>query len=158
MHAMLSLFGRAFDDPDNYESARPGAAYLAELLGSPNFIAVAALHAGCVVGGLAAYVLPKFEQARSEVYIFDLAVDEPFRRRGVAAGLIDAVRAVAADRGAWVVYVQADRGDAPAVALYSRLGVGEEVLHFSFPPRGGVAVVEPGGAPDCGGMSGCRDA
>lgn len=135
MHAMLSLFGRAFGDADTYESARPGTDYLAALLGSPGFVAVAALSAGLVVGGLAAYVLPKFEQARSEVYIYDLAVDEPFRRRGIATGLIDQLRAVAAERGAWVIYVQADRGDGPAVALYSKLGVGEDVLHFDIRPQ-----------------------
>ncbi|WP_439630221.1 AAC(3)-I family aminoglycoside N-acetyltransferase [Gemmata sp.] len=140
MRSMLSLFGRAFADPGTYESAQPGADYLAGLLGSPGFVAVAALDAGRVVGGLAAYVLPKFEQARTEVYIYDLAVDEPFRRRGVATGLIDRLRAVAADRGAWVIYVQADRGDGPAVALYSKLGVGEEVLHFDIAPHRGVAT------------------
>ncbi len=134
MHALLSLFGRAFADPDTYESARPDTGYLTELLASPGFVAVAALHDGRVVGGLAAYVLPKFEQARRELYVYDLAVDEPFRRRGVATGLLGAVRAVAADRGAWVVYVQADRGDAPAVALYSKFGAAEDVLHFDFPP------------------------
>jgi aminoglycoside 3-N-acetyltransferase I len=31
------------------------------------------------------------------------------------------------------VYVQADRGDAPAIALYSKLGVQEQVLHFDIP-------------------------
>jgi ribosomal protein S18 acetylase RimI-like enzyme len=134
MYDLLWLFGRAFDDPDSYESAQPDAAYLTGLLGGPAFIAVAALNDGRVVGGLAAYVLPKFEQARSEVYIYDLAVDEPFRRRGVATGLIDTLRGVAADRGAWVIYVQADPEDAPAVALYSKLGVRQDVLHFDIPP------------------------
>lgn len=134
MHALLSVFGRAFDDTDTYGSARPSPEYLAGLLGSPGFVAVAAFHDDTVTGGLAAYVLPKFEQARSEIYIYDLAVDEPFRRRGVATGLIDTLRAVAAERGAWVVYVQADRGDEPAVALYSKLGVTEDVLHFDIAP------------------------
>ena len=140
MHSMLSLFGRAFGDSDTYESSRPDDTYLAELLGSPGFLAVAALHDGCVVGGLAGYVLPKFEQARREVYIYDLAVDESFRRRGVAPGLINKVRAVAAERGAWVLYVQADRDDDPAVALYSKLGAREEVLHFDIPPHRGDAA------------------
>jgi ribosomal protein S18 acetylase RimI-like enzyme len=135
MYDLLWLFGRAFDDPEHYESAQPDAAYLSGLLASPTFIAVAALHDGRVVGGLAAYVLPKFEQARSEVYIYDLAVDEPFRRRGVATGLIDTLRGVAADRGAWVICVQADPEDAPAVALYTKLGVREDVLHFDIPPH-----------------------
>jgi aminoglycoside 3-N-acetyltransferase I len=152
MLSMLSLFGRAFGDADTYESARPGAGYLVALLGSPGFVAVAALSADRVVGGLAAYVLPKFEQARSEVYIYDLAVDEPFRRRGVATGLIDRLRTVAAECGAWVIYVQADRGDGPAVALYSKLGVGEDVLHFDISPhREGAAEAEQNVAPDCGG-------
>jgi aminoglycoside 3-N-acetyltransferase I len=36
------------------------------------------------VGGLIAYELEKFERARSELYIYDLAVAEDHRRRGVA--------------------------------------------------------------------------
>lgn len=31
-----------------------------------------------------------------------------------------------------VIFVQADVGDAPAVALYSKLGVREDVLHFDI--------------------------
>jgi aminoglycoside 3-N-acetyltransferase I len=136
---MLSLFGRVFDEPDTYESAQPDSGYLADLLSSPGFIAVAALHDGCLVGGLAAYVLTKFEQARTEVYIYDLAVDETFRRRGIASGLIDKLRAVAADRGAWVIYVQADRCDGPAIALYSKYSAGEDILHFDIlPHHGGI--------------------
>jgi aminoglycoside 3-N-acetyltransferase I len=142
MESMLSLFGRAFGDPDSYDKARPGAAYLAGLLGSPGFVAVAAIRDGAVVGGLAAYVLPKFEQARSEIYIYDLAVDEPFRRQGIATGLILMLRAVAVARGASVIFVQADPGDAPAVALYSKLGKREDVLHFDISPRG-LADAQP---------------
>ena len=37
-----------------------------------------------MIGGLVAYVLPKFEQARSEIYLYDLAVDAAHRQRGVA--------------------------------------------------------------------------
>ena len=151
MESMLSLFGRAFDDLDHYDKSRPSPAYLAGLLGSPNFVAVAAIQDGCVVGGLAAYVLPKFEQARSEIYIYDLAVDEPFRRRGIATSLINKLRGVAAERGAWVIFVQADPDDAPAVELYSKLGVRHDVLHFDVAPlRLGAGRAEPGAAPDAG--------
>jgi aminoglycoside 3-N-acetyltransferase I len=34
-----------------------------------------------------------------------------------------------------VIFVQADPGDAPAVALYSKLGAREDVLHFDIAPR-----------------------
>jgi aminoglycoside 3-N-acetyltransferase I len=32
-----------------------------------------------------------------------------------------------------VIFVQADYGDDPAIALYSKLGTREEVLHFDIP-------------------------
>lgn len=83
-----------------------------------------------MVGGLVAYVLTKFEQARSEAYVYDLAVDERFRRQGIATALIREVQRVSKAKGAYVVFVQADYGDDPAVALYSKLGTREEVLHF----------------------------
>ena len=67
MRGMLSLFGAAFDDPSTYIARQPADDYLGQLLTSPTFIAIAALDGSEVVGGLAAYVLPKFEQARSEI-------------------------------------------------------------------------------------------
>jgi aminoglycoside 3-N-acetyltransferase I len=80
-------------------------------------------------------VLPKFEQERSEVYLYDLAVDEGHRRRGIARGLIAELRRAAAELGAWVIFVQADTGveDVPAISLYESLGRREEVLHFDIP-------------------------
>ena len=88
MHGMLSMFGKAFDDEDSYGRARPSATYLERLLGGDSFIALAALNGDEVVGGLAAYELKKFEQERSEIYIYDLAVALAHRRRGIATKLI----------------------------------------------------------------------
>jgi hypothetical protein len=78
MRTMLTPFGDAFGEPDTYTAAQPDDAYLGRLLGGGQFIAIAAMAEGTVTGDLAAYVLPKFEQARSEVYIYDL----PLRRNG----------------------------------------------------------------------------
>ncbi len=87
-----------------------------------------------IVGGLVAYELEKFEQERSEIYIYDLAVAPAWRRQGVATALIDALRRIARERGAWVIYVQGDHGDDPALALYGKLGTREDVLHFDIEP------------------------
>jgi aminoglycoside 3-N-acetyltransferase I len=133
--AMLDFFGAAFDDPASYTSERPSAAYLRKLLGGDSFIALAALDGGDVVGALCAYELHKFEQERSEIYIYDLAVAGTHRRRGIATALIGALQDIAAARGAWVIFVQADTQpeDEPAVALYGKLGVREAVFHFDIP-------------------------
>ena len=133
LKALLAVFGEAFGEPDTYQGAVPSDAYLEALLGKPHFIAVAALRAGEVVGGLAAYQLEKFERARSEVYIYDLAVREDHRRQHVATGLIRALGRIAKARGAYVMYVQADHGDDPAIRLYQSLGTQEDVHHFDIP-------------------------
>ena len=132
MHGMLTMFGIAFGEESTFNDARPDDAYLRRLLDSDTFVAIAALKDGEVVGGLAAYELRKFEQARSEFYLYDLAVSEAHRRQGIATALIGELRRVAAERGAYVVFVQADLVDAPAIALYTRLGVREDVLHFDI--------------------------
>jgi aminoglycoside 3-N-acetyltransferase I len=130
--AMLSLFSAAFEDPEAYDRARPPHSYVEALLARDTFIALLALDGRAVVGALAAYVLPKFEQARSEVYIYDLAVAASHRRRGIATALIQHLKPLAAQRGAAVIFVQADHADPPAIALYSKLGRREEVLHFDI--------------------------
>ncbi|MGI9260704.1 MAG: AAC(3)-I family aminoglycoside N-acetyltransferase [Woeseiaceae bacterium] len=133
MGAMLTIFGEAFDETATYNDARPDDAYFRKLFDNENFVALAAVKATQVVGGLVAYELQKFEQARSEFYIYDLAVQAEHRREAIATTLIDALRKIAAARGASVIFVQADHGDDPAIALYSKLGTREDVMHFDIP-------------------------
>ncbi|MEP6607961.1 MAG: AAC(3)-I family aminoglycoside N-acetyltransferase [Burkholderiaceae bacterium] len=132
MEALLATFGEAFDEVETYAAKPPSAGYLQQLLGSDYFIALVALTNGQVVGGIAAYELKKFEQERSEIYIYDIAVSEAHRREGIATALIQELKSLAAARGAYVIFVQADRGDSAAVALYSKLGIREDVLHFDI--------------------------
>jgi aminoglycoside 3-N-acetyltransferase I len=135
MEAMLAMFGEAFDEVHSYTGNRPSTDYLRRLLGSGTFIALAALQDERVIGGIAAYELRKFEQERSEIYIYDLAVAAGCRRQGIATALIEKLREIAAGRGAHTIFVQADTGpeDQAAIALYSKLGTREDVLHFDIP-------------------------
>ena len=135
MREMLALFGRVFGDADTYAKHPPDDTYLQTLLASATFLAIVAIAGNRTVGGLAGYVLPKFEQARAEFYIYDLAVDEPYRRRGIATAMIRQLQHVAAERGIYVIFVQADLEDAPAIALYTKLGTPERVLHFDIAPE-----------------------
>jgi aminoglycoside 3-N-acetyltransferase I len=126
------LFGDVFAEPEAYGAAPPAEGYLQALLAKEHVIAVVALAANKVAGGLVAYELDNFERERREVYIYDLAVAREHRRKGVATALIEHLREIAGVRGAWVIYVQADHGDDPAIALYEKLGVREAVLHFDI--------------------------
>jgi len=139
MESLLMTFGEAFNDVDTYTAKRPSEGYLRRLLGGDSFIALAALKNDAVVGGIAAYELKKFEQERSEIYIYDLAVALEHRRAGIATALIEKLKEIAATRRAYVIFVQADTGieDEPAIALYTKLGRREEVLHFDIAVQGG---------------------
>ena len=140
MRALNALFGRAFAEPETYGAAPPGDAYLADLLAKAHVAVLVAEtggeggeDGGTVLGGLVAYELDKVERARREIYLYDLAVEAGHRRRGIATALIRHLQAHAAHRGAWVIFVQGDPGDGPALALYDRLGSREAVLHFDLP-------------------------
>lgn len=137
MDELLTAFGEVFNEQDTYSGNRPGSDYIQQLLGSDYFISLAAMKNGAVIGGLAAYELRKFEQERSEIYLYDLAVSEAHRRQGIATSLIRKLGAIAAERGAYVIFVQADTGveDEAAIALYTKLGVREDVLHFDIPVK-----------------------
>ncbi len=131
---LLRVFAEAFKDMDAYQSAVPRDEYLRSLLTNQGFIVLVALADDSVVGALAAYVLQKFEQERREIYIYDLAVAKQHRRKGIATRLINDLRQIARERGAYVIYVQADRPDDAAIWLYESLGTREEVFHFDIKP------------------------
>ena len=135
MQAANRLFADVFGE-EGYHGPPAGPDHLEKLLADNKFIALVAYVDGEMAGAIAAYELVKFEAERSEIYIYDLAVIDRYRRQGVATALIAAVQEIGRDKGAWVVFVQADPPDEPAVALYDKLGTREEVLHFDISVSG----------------------
>jgi aminoglycoside 3-N-acetyltransferase I len=133
MKALLGVFAEAFAEPQTYMGAVPGDEYLRRLLQKEYFIPLVALAEDKVIGGLVAYELEKFEQERSEIYLYDLAVKESHRRKGVATSLINELKSIARRQGAYVIFVQADHGDNAAISLYESLGKREDVHQFDIP-------------------------
>lgn len=72
---------------------------------------------------------------------FDISGDKVFpvahRRQGIATALIQKLKEVAAACGAYVIFVQADIDDDPAIKLYTKLGDREDVLHFDIAVNSG---------------------
>lgn len=71
-----------------------------------------------------------------------IEVDPAHRRRGLARALTAALAAQATDRGAHHLYLQVEDGNAPARALYHRLGFTD---HHGYHYRVAPADVPPGG-------------
>lgn len=134
LRSLNALFHTAFDNDPEYSDSPPDDAYLQRVLAHEDTLFIVAVANGEVIGGAVAYVLHKFEQARAEIYVYDLAVAEAHRRRGIATAVLNEIRRIASDVGAWIVYIQADQDDPPADTLYTKLGTREEVLHFDLTP------------------------
>ena len=133
VHDLNALFAEAFDDLPTYQAAPPDEAYLQRVLAQDRTIVLVAMVDQRIVGGLVAYELPKLERARSEIYLYDLAVAAGCRPQGIATRVIDRLRGIGSRRGGRVGVALGDHGDEPAIALYQKLGAREEVLHFDLP-------------------------
>lgn len=131
MRSLNVLFGDVFEDDENYHNHKPSDDYLREFLADDRNMVVVALQDGEVVGGLVAYVLDKFERERREVYLYDLAVAKAHHRKGIGRRLIDELKIIAREVGAYVVFVQADEGD-EAVKFYESLSPSENLRTRNF--------------------------
>lgn len=131
MRSLNVLFGDVFKDSESYHDHKPSDDYLRDFLEDERNITVVALQGDKVVGGLVAYILDKFEKQRREVYLYDLAVSTEHQRKGVGRQLLDELKIIARELGAYVVFVQADEGD-EAVAFYESLAPSENLRTRNF--------------------------
>jgi ribosomal protein S18 acetylase RimI-like enzyme len=58
----------------------------------------------------------------TEMFLYELGVDEPARRQGIASALIEALATLAREHGCTGMFVFADDDNAPALATYRRAG------------------------------------
>ena len=74
----------------------------------------------------------------TEMFLYELAVDEPARGRGIGASLVDALRRLAIDRGCYGMWVLTDADNDAALATYRRAGASAPepvvMLDWTFRP------------------------
>jgi ribosomal protein S18 acetylase RimI-like enzyme len=58
----------------------------------------------------------------TEMFLYELAVDEPWQRRGVGASLVTALRDLARSRGCYGMWVLTDEDNEAALATYTSTG------------------------------------
>jgi ribosomal protein S18 acetylase RimI-like enzyme len=81
------------------------------------------------VGGVPAGFVTGVEIAHPdkgvEMLLYELGVDENFRRRGIGSALVEALKALARDVGCSGMWVPVEQGDDVATALYRSTGAEE---------------------------------
>lgn len=129
--ALIKLFEDVFEMKD---FSMPSSDHLQKLLAKKDFFVFVATQNDQIVGGLTAYVLEQYYSEKPLAYIYDLAVDTQFQRRGIGRQLITAINEFCTEKGFEEVFVQADRVDDYALDFYRSTKPTEEedVLHFYY--------------------------
>jgi GNAT superfamily N-acetyltransferase len=110
-----------FDEGMSWD-AKQGQQFLAH----PDTLLLVARWDGKAFGFLSAYRLQRFDHRRAEVLLYEIGVEEPFRRRGVGRALVEEAKRWAAGVGADELWVLTEDDNAPARALYAATGGREE--------------------------------
>jgi ribosomal protein S18 acetylase RimI-like enzyme len=77
----------------------------------------------------------------TEMFVYELGVDEPARRRGTGSALVAALRDLAESRGCFGMWVVIDPDNVAARRTYARAGAGagsaQVMLDWDFADEGG---------------------
>ncbi len=129
--ALMELFAEVFEEKQTYQDTKPSDNYIKNFLSDRSHIVLVAKVNNFIVGGLVAYELKKFEQKRSEIYIYDLAVSMPYRKKGIGTSLIENLKRIAKKHGAYTIFVQADKNDKEALSFYRSLNT-KQIESYNF--------------------------
>jgi aminoglycoside 6'-N-acetyltransferase I len=117
-----ALFERVADDVFD-KPVDPGR--LAAYLAAPGHYMIVALHAGEIVGQVAA-VIHRHPDKPTELYIDEVGVTPRLQRQGIARRMLDAMLALGKALGCEEGWVGTEPDNSPARALYACLGVPAE--------------------------------
>lgn len=120
--------GHLFDHP-------PTSALAARFLSNPGHHLLLASVDGIPVGFVTGIEI-NHPDKRTEMLLYELAVDIEWRRRGIGTGLVSALCALARESGHRGMWVPIDAGDAAAAAVYRAAGASvseaAEILEWEF--------------------------
>jgi ribosomal protein S18 acetylase RimI-like enzyme len=119
----VSQFNTLLDDDKVWDEAQA-----AHFLSQPDNALFIAFVGDKEVGFATAYRLQRFDNLRAEVLLYEIGVEEGFRRQGIASELISAVKKWATEIGAAEVWVLTEEDNNAAKSLYKATGGGEEKI------------------------------
>ena len=127
-------FFRFFKDDDGEENPTfLSDAYLTKLLKREDFHVFVALEDGKFAGGLTAYELMKYNAETTEMFLYEIGVEPEYQRRGIAAALVERLKAVCAEKGIREMFVATEPDNLPALGLYEKTGgKASEFVNFDY--------------------------
>jgi aminoglycoside 3-N-acetyltransferase I len=111
----------------------PTGVYLEKLLSKSDFVAMVVINNQQVVAGLTAYELHMYYAETSEMFLYDIAVQANFQRKGLGKTLLQALEQYCKEKSIKTMFVAAHEEDTHALDFYHATGGRtEKVRHFSY--------------------------
>lgn len=130
---LIILFANVFEEKELSISDLPEEAYLKRMLEKQDFHVLVALGDDRVIGGVTGYELELYSEKKKEMYLYDLAVDEGHRKKGVGRSLITSLKEIAQKRAVSLIFVEAHAEDTGAIEFYRAIGAEmDDVRHFNI--------------------------
>ncbi len=119
--ALIVAAGHLFDSP-------PEPAVAERFLETPGHHLLIAYEDGAPAGFVSGVELTHPDKG-TEMFLYELAVDEAFRRRGIGRALVDELIGIARARGCYDLWVLTDHDNDAALATYRTTGTTDESSH-----------------------------
>jgi ribosomal protein S18 acetylase RimI-like enzyme len=113
--ALVHAAGALFDDVPQADATR-------RFLREPTHHLLLAYDAEARPLGFVSGVETTHPDKGTEMFLYELGVDESARRKGVGRALVEALLALARQRGCYGMWVATEPGNAAAIATYRRAG------------------------------------
>ncbi len=119
--AVVDSAGHLFDEAPKPDAVR-------RFLADPDHHLFVAVFGGRTVGFVSGVELTHPDKG-TEMFLYELAVDERHRRLGIATELVAALRDLARKRGCYDMWALTDHDNGAALGTYRKSGAGEESSH-----------------------------
>ena len=130
LQKLIHVFRKVFEMEDMDTASE---SYLKSQLQNAGFIAFVVLRDSEVLGGLTAFLLPMYYAEYPELFIYDIAIETKFQRKGLGKKLLSYLRQYCRENGIREMFVQAHQEDEHAIEFYhSTGGKAEKVLQFIY--------------------------
>lgn len=116
------------DSEETEQAKKLSQSQLINRLSDDNFHVFVAIKAGLVIGGLTAYTLPLFTRAETEIFLYEIGVQESFMRQGVASTLIEALNVFCREKKISTIFLCTELENKAAQALYEKMGGEKEIV------------------------------
>jgi aminoglycoside 3-N-acetyltransferase I len=112
----------------------PSDKYIYDLLSKDDFHVIVALQNHLLIGGLTGYELEMYKEEIKEMFLYEIAVVEDYRKKGVAKALIEFLKQLCVLKGIREMYVGTSVNNTAAMKLYKSTGgqADEDIAWFVY--------------------------